>query len=228
MPFVDLNNPIILPFVLKNNPFVAYRSFGFTLIELIITITIAGILAVLAVPGMNSIIKNERMASQANELVSDLNFARSEAVKRATLITICKSTNPDAAGPTCDTTATTQWTPGRLVFVDSGSGAVSNDGNGVLDAGEIVLRVRQNLEGGNKLYGDNAYTGTTSGTANKITFLATGLTNLVPKAGDSENQVVLCDDRGPSQARLIAIHTTGRVRAIKTDKNLNGTNLSCP
>lgn len=236
IPFVCQYSAAINPFVCKKIPFVRFNAYGFTLVELIVAITIIGILSALAAPGMNSIIKNQRLTSQANELVADLNFARSEAVKRATWITICKSTNPNAANPACDTTASSQWTAGRIIFVDSGSvtGAavpVPIDGNGEIDTGEIILRIRQGLEGGNKLHGDNTYTGTTTGTANRITYLATGMTNLVPKTGtpgDSENQLLLCDDRGPSQARRITVNTTGRVRVTKTDKNLDGSALSCP
>lgn len=237
LPLIGQNRPLIgridlrfFPFICENSPFVVLKpSKGLTLIELIITITIVSILAMLAAPGLQSVVKNQRLTSQTNDLIADLNFARSEAVKRATWVSICKTTDPNASSPSCDTTASAPWTPGRLIFVDSGSGTSSNDGNGILNSNETLLRIQQGLDGNNKLHGDNAYTGTITGTANKITFLATGQTNLVPKTGgDAENQLVLCDNRGPSVARVIAVHTSGRARVIKNGKNLDGTNLSCP
>ena len=226
-PSIRLKRALVYPFVCSNIPLVGIK--GFTLIELIITITIVGIMVALAAPGMGTIIKNQRLTAQANDLVADLNLARSEAVKRATWVTICKTANPNASSPACDTTASNQWTAGRIVFVDSGSGTSTNDGNGVINTNEIVLRVRQGLEGGNKLHGDSVYTGAGTGTANKIIYLANGMANLAPKTDDSENQLVLCDSRGPSQARRIAVTSlTGRVRVTKTDENLDGSALSCP
>lgn len=55
---------------------------GFTLIELLITITIAGILASLAIPSLSNMVLNQRMGTAAEELYMSLNFARSEAVTR--------------------------------------------------------------------------------------------------------------------------------------------------
>jgi type IV fimbrial biogenesis protein FimT len=232
-PFVGRKNSVIPPLIGKNIPIVGITSSGFTLVELIITLTIVGILATIAAPGMNNIIKDHRLTTQANDLLADLTLARSEAVRRGTWVTVCKTSDPSAASPVCNTTASAQWTAGRIIFVDSGSGTTANDGNGVLNTNETVLRLREVLEGGNKLHGDNAYTGTTTGTASNITFLATGMTKLEPKVvayppGEFENQMVLCDSRGPSQARRIDIHISGRARVAKTNLNLNGSTLSCP
>jgi type IV fimbrial biogenesis protein FimT len=55
---------------------------GFTLIELLITIVVLAVLLTLAAPSFRDVIQNNRVTAQANELVSALNLARSEAVKR--------------------------------------------------------------------------------------------------------------------------------------------------
>jgi type IV fimbrial biogenesis protein FimT len=57
---------------------------GFTLIELIVTMTVAAILIALAVPGMNSLAQSNRRSAEVSDLVLALNYARSEAIKQNT------------------------------------------------------------------------------------------------------------------------------------------------
>lgn len=66
---------------------------GFTLIELMVTLAVAAILLGIAIPSYQNFTVNSRMASQANDLITALNLARSEAVKRGANVTICASSN---------------------------------------------------------------------------------------------------------------------------------------
>ena len=68
--------------------FNANRNKGFTLVELMITLVIVAILMALAVPSFNSTIKNNRISTQASELITSLNYVRSEAIKRGADVTI--------------------------------------------------------------------------------------------------------------------------------------------
>jgi len=63
--------------MLKHN-----RNQGFTLIELLITVAVAMVLLVVAVPSVRAMLQNNRVSSQANELFTSLNLARSEALKQ--------------------------------------------------------------------------------------------------------------------------------------------------
>ena len=68
---------------------------GFTLLELMVTVAVAAILATVAVPGFRDLIQNNRVTTQTNELVSALNFARTEAVKRGrNVAVVVTQTNP--------------------------------------------------------------------------------------------------------------------------------------
>jgi type IV fimbrial biogenesis protein FimT len=155
-----------------------------------ITLAIAGILAALAVPSFADLIKNNRMTTQYNEFLASLSIARSEAIKRAITVTVCKSN--DQSTPAC----AGDWHDGWVVFVD-------NDADGVFDVGvDEVIRVHSVLSGGNTL----------NFARDRISYrsdaLATGFTGTF----------TLCDDRGDSSSKGLVVSNTGRVRqAIASD-----------
>lgn len=68
---------------------------GFTLIELMITIAIAAILATLAVPSFNAIALSSKLNSVASSFVASAQLARSEAIKRNIAVTLCAADDKD-------------------------------------------------------------------------------------------------------------------------------------
>ena len=61
---------------------------GFTMVEMLTTLTIVGILASLAAPAFTSLIASQKVKTSASMLQSSLLMARSEAIKRNTDVTV--------------------------------------------------------------------------------------------------------------------------------------------
>lgn len=110
------------------------RISGFTIVELMVTVAIAGILLAVAVPSFNQMTVNSRLTAQANDMVGALNLARSEAIKRNTRVSFCRATSETAT--TCATSAAawTNW------IVMTGSGNVIRRGVVNTTAGAIFVR----------------------------------------------------------------------------------------
>lgn len=113
------------------------HSKGFTLIELMLTLAVVAILLTMAVPSYRTFVQGNRVASQANTLLTALAYTRSEAVKRAAVISICRSSNQSSCGGS--------WADGWIVFSDV-------DQDGALDAGtDTLLQAGDGLSGGSTL-----------------------------------------------------------------------------
>jgi type IV fimbrial biogenesis protein FimT len=84
---------------------------GFTLIELMVTIAVVGILVSVAVPAMQGFLQDDRQSTQANSLWMSLNLARSEARKQDVSVSVCPSND----GLTCSGSASS-WAQGWIVL----------------------------------------------------------------------------------------------------------------
>lgn len=155
---------------------------GFTLIELLVTMAVAAILLGIAVPSYQTFVMNNRMATQANDMITALNMARSEAVKRAANVTVCASSD----GATCTGT----WAQGWIVR----------------DAANNLIRVQPALAGASTLSGGANVASTIAFTSTGRTTIPTTAT----VAGTT--LTLCPPSPAAVQGRAIQIERTGRTR----------------
>jgi type IV fimbrial biogenesis protein FimT len=171
---------------------------GFTLVELMIAIAIVVILSTLAVPSFARLQRDNARTAAVNEFFHSLFLARSEAVKRGLVVSVCRSRN----GRRCANTAGARWEDGYVVFVNR-----DRDEPAQIDSGEEVLHVVGPWKGGRI-------------TSNRPTYSFRPYSQ-----GVVNGTIVFCDDRGPDHARAIIISHTGRPRISRRDAS--NRRLSC-
>ena len=79
------------------------RERGFTLVELLITMAVALVLIMIAVPSFKSLTLSNKLTTTANDIVGAINIARMEAIKRNANTQLCgnASTGSDTLGTKC-------------------------------------------------------------------------------------------------------------------------------
>ncbi len=165
------------------------RQSGFTLVEMMVTLSIAALLLSAAVPSFTTVIKDNRMVTETNRLLTSLANARGEAVKRGRTVTVCAR---DGGVVTDGDACTGPWENGFVLFVDANA-------NGFYDGPDGLLK-----------YGEPAETpiaiSSTAGAGTRLSFAPSGL---IPGLAAAQS-LTLCDDRGAAKGKRITISAIGR------------------
>jgi type IV fimbrial biogenesis protein FimT len=159
---------------------------GFTLLELMVALSIATILAVIAVPSYQGLIARNRAVTEANSMLGLFTYARNEAVKRNATVNICKT----SSGTSCSTAGTISWANGILIWSDT-------DGDGAVDGNEIIRAVVPFSTG-------STITVSGSGLQNSYGYRATGLGN------SSTGSFTIRTGSDSAYAYTLTINSTGR------------------
>jgi type IV fimbrial biogenesis protein FimT len=160
---------------------------GFTLLELMTTISVVALLVSIGLPSMTSVVRSNRIVADTNELVATIYMARSEAMNDVVQVTICKSSDQ----VNCDNGAS--WQDGWIVFADTDEDEVRD----LLGTPETLIYAHEKLSGSNTLQ--------SASFGNWIAFRPNGMA-----IGSTANAGVfsLCHS-GSSYGRDISVNRTG-------------------
>ena len=170
---------------------------GVTLIEVMIVLSIVALLLAFGVPSFREFVARNRLDGAAQELMTSLQLARSEATRRGAQVAV------RLAG----TAGSKNWGSGWTMFVDA-------DGDGTLDTGEEVIRRGMALTAPLTLIGSSSFD----------TFIAFNRDGRLTNAGGG--YFVLCEggsltEGGQSRARAVLVNGAGRVRmAARNSSNV--------
>jgi type IV fimbrial biogenesis protein FimT len=160
---------------------------GFTLVELMVTLAVVGVLTSIAAPSFRGMVLDTRLSNQANDMLLSLKFTRSEAVKRNARVTMCRS----STGTGCAAAATgpASWESGWIVFADGGV-------VGTVDGADTVLRVQGALP--------TATVDGAGGVADFVSYVGNGQTSAA--AGGTQVGIFsLCGPDATARRRKIAL-----------------------
>ena len=156
---------------------------GFTMVELLTCLAVIVVLTAWGAPSFGTLLRDSRRTREVNQFLQAVYLARSEAIKRNGVVSLCPSLDGSGCAPA------TAWQSGWLVFVNN-----DRDAPAIRDAGEELLRVYPPWDSGHIL--SNRTT---------LSFRPYGQMGVTAT-------VTFCDDRGSAAARAVIISQTGRPR----------------
>ena len=173
-------------------------SQGVSLLELLTAISVFAILGAIAMPGLSNLRHDAERTAAVNGFIHAMFLARSEAIKRGSVVSLCKSTDGNAC-----MNKNADWNAGWMVFANT-----DRDDPPVRDKDEPVLSV---------------YAGWPEGhiTSNRLAYSFRPTTQ-----GVVNGTILFCDPRGSAHARAIIVSHTGRPRV--SQRNSSNKPLRCP
>ena len=165
------------------------RHQGYSLYELIMTLSLISLVLTLGIPSFGAIVANHRVRSDVDALFHAIHVARKSSITRKQVVTLC----PSQDQLTCD--ESTDWSAGWIMFSNK-----SRHQSDVRDESEPLLR-RHRPHPGNRI------------TANRRYF---SLRSTELRA--TNGTLVFCDKTGRAKPRALVVSYTGRPRVAYADR----------
>jgi type IV fimbrial biogenesis protein FimT len=174
------------------------KARGFTILELVVAIAIAALLVALSIPNFTESIKNNRLASKANDLVLGLKATRHTAISRSVPTFVCHSNNANTNTPTCGGGAGSDWNTGFVIYA-APIKTLTTAKRAYAPATDTLIRQTDLAEGQGILVTDTN---------------ATSLVSFSPSGFLFDSQAVemqVCDDRSSENGYLIRVSLSGKI-----------------
>ena len=166
----------------------ARRHWGFSLVELIVTLVVLSILTAVSIPLITSVVNGSRITSASNEFVAALQLARMESIRRNVRVIVCESSD----GTSC--TGGAQWR-GWVVFADvNQNGLVDIDAQ--INSGRVEAPLRAQGSGN---------------IGNRILFRSDGMAYLNNTLLTGNMRVCMASTEPPENARDVRIAAGSRM-----------------
>ncbi len=199
-----------------NGPFVVKCS-GLTLVELLTTLAVAGILVASASGGAGHLVEQHRASAAVNQMLGAVRFARHAAVTHRAFATLCPAEGAQPGGPSQhDCGRRNTWHNGALVFLD-------RNANGRFDGEDVLLRRVPRLREGDRFYWRSFRNRT------YLMIRPNGLTDW------QNGNLLYCPENGdPTYARQIVVNAQARVRHARDSdgdgivEDSRGRPVACP
>jgi len=163
---------------------------GFSLYELLITMTLVALVLTLGIPSFGSIVANHRLKVEVNALFHAVHLARKGSIVRRRAVTICPSYDGLVCEPSFD------WSLGWMMFVntDRDYPVSRDDDEAILSHHPVDIDTRI--------------------MSNRKTFTLRAI-----ELRATNGTLVFCDRGGRATARALVISYTGRPRVTRTDRS---------
>jgi len=184
---------------LRKTPHKRLNAKGFSLIELMIVVAIAGITLALALPDLTNFVKNSRIDRKSNELVTAIALTRQAAIARGQTVFVCHTNNADQASPTCSGGTDSNWSTGYIVYA-APAGTLAGATRNYVDGTDVLINQVD-------LADDDSVTVVQGTGANVLAYSNRGL----PITAFST--LTICDDRTAETGMQISISPAGRVNS---------------
>jgi len=165
---------------------------GFTLINLLITLAISGILATAGIPSLQTLLHNHQANNAYQQLFTLIQFTRIQSVNYSGQVLLCPTIN--------QTDCINDWNQELMVFVDTNNDETKNND-------ELLLQVRQGLSE------DEQINWRASGSRRYLRFKADGSTR------NQNGRLTYCLRKAEGiYARQIIMYRTGRARRASEEE----------